>query len=67
MRGIRININNSTARFTIEYVNKLKELNDYNRINAYLRLIDSFDYEMRLNRYQSRLLYMQKKMVLQSY
>ena len=45
MKGMRIN-NNSTARFTIEYINKLQALNDY-RINAYLRLIDSFDYEIK--------------------
>ena len=45
MKGMRIN-NNSTARFTIEYINKLKELNDY-RINAYLHLIDSFDCEIK--------------------
>ena len=38
IKGMRINNNNnnSTARFTIEYINKLQALNDY-RINAYLR------------------------------
>ena len=46
MKGMRINNNNSTARFTIEYINKLQALNDY-RIDAYLRLIDSFDYEIK--------------------
>lgn len=45
MKGMRIN-NNSTARFTIEYINKLQALNDY-RINAYLHLIDSFDHEIK--------------------
>ena len=45
MKGMRIN-NNSTAHFTVEYINKLKELNDY-RINAYLHLIDSFDHEIK--------------------
>lgn len=38
MNGMRIN-NNSTARFTIDYINKLQALNDY-RINAYIHLID---------------------------
>ncbi len=47
MKGMRINSNNnSTARFTIEYINKLQALNDY-RIDAYIRLIDSFDYEIK--------------------
>ena len=47
MKGMRINSNNNrTARFTIEYINKLQALNDY-RIDAYIRLIDSFHYEIK--------------------
>ena len=46
MNGMRINNNNSTARFTIDYINKLQALNDY-RINAYIHLIDSFDHEIK--------------------
>jgi transposase len=48
MKGMRVNNNNnnSTARFTIEYINKLHALNDY-RINAYIHLIDSFDHEIK--------------------
>ncbi len=65
MKGMRIN-NNSTARFTIEYTTKLQALlNDY-RINAYLHLIDSFDYEIKQVSKQIALC-MQKKMILQSY
>jgi transposase len=43
MQGVRIT---DTSTFSNSYIQKLKELNDY-RIDAYLRLIDSLDSEIK--------------------
>jgi hypothetical protein len=43
MQGVRII---DTSAFSNNYVQKLKQLNDY-RVDAYLRLIDSLDLEIK--------------------
>ena len=47
MQGVKITTDGTpTTKFSNSYIQKLKELNDY-RIDAYLRLIDSLDLEIK--------------------
>lgn len=46
MKGVRINTDNSSSNFSVQYIVKLKELNDY-RINTCVNVIESLNKEIK--------------------